>query len=190
MGCADGISKNIVSNCTTSRSGGLEVEAWVFNRVDLSPTYDVTIENKITDLAVASTKQGYKITGVKKLLNAGHDLVPADDRPDKFAHYFNFQQFEFAAEDILNVDNINDVVIFVENKDKADDGDGVFVGYGVQKGLWKSTDTQRSNDINGARNLELISLAGQEEKYSAFVLLDTDYATTKALLESLMSVQP
>jgi len=67
------------------------------------------------------------------------------------------------------------------------DGDGVFAAYGVKYGLYKSTDTRRANDINGARNIELTSLAGQEEKYSNYTLLDTDYATTKALLETLVS---
>jgi len=187
MGCESGISKNIISSCITSDAGGLEITAWVFNRADITPTYDATLKNKITSMALVATKQGYKITGVKKLFNAGHDIVVADDRPDKFTHYFNFQQFEFAAEDILNVDAINDVMIFVESKNESVDGDGVFIGLGVKKGLWKSTDTQRANDLLGARNLELVSMAGHEEPYSRYILLDTDYATTLALLEGLMT---
>jgi len=187
MGCTDGISKAIVSDCTTQGSGGLEVTAYLFNRADVTITYDVTLGNKITSMANAVTKQGYKLTGVKKLLNAGHDVVVADDRPDKYTHYFNFQQFELDAEDVENVDNLNDLIVVVEGKDKSDDGDGVFFAYGVKKGLWKSTDTQRANDINGARNIELVSLAGQEEIYSKFIVLDTDYATTLALLEDLVT---
>lgn len=182
MACTDKLTKNIISNCTTSKSGGLEVKAWIFNRQDLVPTYDVTLPNMLTDMANAATKKSYSITGVKKLLNAGHDAVVAEDRPDKFTHFFSFQQFEFSAEDILNVDNLNDAVIVVENKDKSDDGDGVFIVYGLKKGLWKTTDSQRANDINGARNLELASLAGQEEPYSRYIYLDTDYATTLAAL--------
>lgn len=182
MGCIDGISKIITSTCGTSGSGGLEVKAWIFNRADVSFTYDVSIPLKITGITMAATKISYPITGVKKLLNSGSDVVVADDRPDKYTHYFNFQQFEFACEDIENIDNINDVVIIVESKDKSDDGDGVFRALGVKKGLWKSTDTYRDNDINGARNIELTSLAGQEEAYSRFVYLDTDYATSLAAL--------
>ena len=59
--------------------------------------------------------------------------------------------------------------------------------YGLKKGLWKSADTRRWNDINGARSIEMTSLAGQEEPYSHYVLLDTDYATTRDLLESLLT---
>lgn len=187
MACTSGITKAITSNCTTAKSGSLEVAAYVFNRADISITYDSTLGNKITDLANASAKQGYKLLGVKKLLNAGHDAVVADDRPDKYTHYFNFQQFELDADDILNVDDLNDVIVIVEGKDKSADGDGVFFAYGAKNGLWKSSDTQRANDINGARNIELTSLAGQEEQYSRFVVLKTDYETTLALLNTLVT---
>jgi hypothetical protein len=185
MGCADGISKTITSDCTTSKSGSLEVTAWIMNRKDVTVTYDAILGNKITSLAMASGKQAYKIIGTKKLLNAGHDAVVADDRPDKYTHYFNFQQFEIAAEDIDNVDNLNDVIVVVESKDKTDDGDGVFIAYGVKNGLWKSTDTQRANDINGARNIELTSLGGQEEPYSRYIVLSIDYEGTLAMLTGL-----
>lgn len=182
MGCNDGITKIITSTCATTGSGGLEVKAWIINREDVTITYDPTIPLKITAITYASTKRSWPITGIKKLLNAGSDIVVADDRPDKYTHYFNFQQFEFASEDVYNVDNMKDVIMIVESKDKADDGDGVFIAYGVKKGLWKSTDTQRANDINGARNIELTSIGGQEEPFSRYVYLATDYATTLAAL--------
>jgi len=187
MSCITGIAKNITSDCSTSLSGGLEVEAWVFNRKELSPTYDATYGNLVTSLAMVGAATGFKLTGIKKLLNAGHDIVVADDRPDKFTHFFNFQGFEILAEDIQNLDDINDIVVVVELKDKNDTGEGVFVAYGLKKGLWKSTDTRRWNDINGARNIEMSSLAGQEEPYSHYVVLATDYATTRALLEGLLA---
>ena len=187
MGCIQGIAKAITSDCTTSLGGGLEVEAWVFNRKDLTVTYDGSQDNLITGLANVGAAVGYKLTGVKDLLNAGHDAVVAEDRPDKFTHYFSFQGFEILAEDITNIDDINDVAIFVELNDKNDTGEGIFVGYGVKKGLWKSSDTRRWNDINGARSVELTSRGGKEEPFSSYVLLDTDYATTRALLESLLS---
>lgn len=187
MGCADGIIKSIISDCNNSKSGGLEVTAYIFNRLNVTITYDATNPSIITGLVNAATKTAFKVTGVRKMLNAGHDIVVADDRPDKYAHYANFQQFELAAADIENVDQIQDAFIIVERKDKSTDGDGVFAAYGAEFGLYKSTDTRRANDINGARNIELLSLAGQEEKYSNYTYLDTDYAVSKAALETLVS---
>lgn len=186
MGCIIGISKDITSDCSTSLSGGLEVEAWIFNRDELTPTYDVAEDNLLTSLAMVGVATGFKLTGVKKLLNCGHDIVVSEDRPDKYKHFFSFQGFEILAEDWRNLDDINDVVVVVELKDKNDTGEGVFQVLGLKKGLWKSADTQRSNDINGARNIEMTSLDGQEEPFARYVLLDTDYATTRALLEGLL----
>ena len=187
MSCITGISKNITSTCETSLSGGLEVEAWVMNRNEVTPTYDGTKGNLITALAMVGAAVAFKLTGVKKLLNAGHDIVVAEDRPDKFTHFFSFQGFEILSEDIINLDQINDVVVVVELKDKNDSGEGIFVAYGMKKGLWKTTDTQRANNINGARSIEMASMAGEEEPYSRYVVFDTDYATTRALLEGLLT---
>lgn len=189
MGCTGGIAKAIVSDCTTSKVGGLEVTAYAFNRMDLQITYSSTTdkENQITDLVNDSTKQGYKLTGVKKLFNAGFDLVVADDRPNKYTHHFMMQIFAGLTEDIRNGDDLDDLVIFVEKKDKETGGDGTFLGYGCKYGLFKTSDTKRANDVNGARVIELASLAGQEEPFSEYVLLDTDYATTLALLETLVT---
>jgi hypothetical protein len=187
MSCLNSISADITSNCTNQPNGFLEVKAWIFSRPDYANaiTFDGTNPNKITNIAAVATKEAYVLTGVKKMLNAGHDIVVADDRADKYTHYFNFQQFQVAAAAIHNIDNLKDVFVVVERKDKASGGDGTFVAYGVKNGLWKSTDTRRSNDINGARNLELTSLAGAEENYSEYTVLNTNYADTLAMLVAL-----
>jgi hypothetical protein len=187
MSCTLNIAKNIISDCTTQKNGFLEVKAWIFSRADYANaiTYDNTITSKITNIASVTTKKAFTLTGVKKLLNAGHDIVVADDRADKFTHFFSFQQFEIAAADVFNLDNLKDVFVVVERKDKGAGGDGTFVAYGVKNGLFKSTDTRRSNDINGARSLELTSLAGAEENNSEYTVLKTNYADTLAMLVAL-----
>jgi len=188
MTCITGIAKAIVSDCSTVKAGGNEVVAWVFNRKDVDITYDSTNGNLITDFANLATKKAYQLTGVKKMLNTGHDIVVAEDRPDKYNHYFSFQQFEIASEDIKNVDEINDVIVVVERLDKTDDGDGGFVAYGAKFGLGKSSDTRRSNDVNGARVIELTSMEGREEPFSEYTVLATDYAGTVAMLTAALSV--
>ena len=189
MSCVKGIALDIISDCNTSGVGGNEIKAWLGNRLEMTPTYDVTNPSKVTALAVDVTKQLYTMTGVKKLLNSGSDRVIAEDRPDKFTHYFSFQGFEFKAANVEGIDNLDDLVVIVESKDKTDTGDGVFRMFGLKYGLYPSSDTMRANDINGARSLELTSLAGQEEIYSNYTLLITDYATTLAALVALEAVQ-
>lgn len=185
MACITGISKAIVSDCATKGVAGLEVTAWIFNRKDFTLTYDGTTPNLVTNIAAIAAATSYMITGYKKNLNVGHDIVTRDDAPDGFKQFFSFKQYEVASDDIYNVDNINDVFVVVEAKNKPTDADGVFILYGAKNGLYKSADTHRINDNNAERSIELTSLDGQEEPYSRYVLLSTDYATTKALLEGL-----
>lgn len=187
MSCTGGLTKDITSTCGTSRGGGLEVVAYIGQRTDLEFTWSSTPnkENTITALENAVGKKCVKLTGIRKLLNAGHTLVTAENRPDKFSHYFTFEGFEILAEDITNLDKMDDVCVVVELKDKNSTGEGVFRVYGAKHGLYKTEDTQDLTANNGARQIRLTSMAGQEEEYSAYVLYNTSYAATKLIFDSL-----
>lgn len=187
--CLTGIAQNIINDCDSAPIGGLEIKAWVFNRADLSGTQDPTNKNLLTALSVATGKQGYYIQGFKKTLNAGHDLVSSETNVDKYTHYFNFQAWLLDAAAINNLDGLSDLVVVVERLNKMTDGDGAFKVYGYDTGLYKTTDSERANDIDGNRNIEMASQAGEEPLVSNHVFFDTDYATTKAALDALLSVQ-
>jgi hypothetical protein len=187
MSCATLITKNITSNCSTQPVGGLEVVAYLYNRGLMSPTYDGTSPNKVTGLTAVGAALLYKLTGIKKNLNAGHDRTVSDDLADTFKHFFSFKGFEFTSSDVLNIDGLNDVVVIVEYKQKNTTGDGVFVGYGLQSGLYITSDTRRANDANATRSLELSSRDQEGEPYSQYNVLITDYATTKSTLEALLT---
>lgn len=187
MSCATGIAKAITSDCTTQPVGGLEVAAYLFNRADMTITYDGTDTNKVTGIAAVGAALVYKITGVKKNLNAGHDRVIAEDLADTYKHFFSFKGFEFDVDSVANMDGLNDVCVVVEYKQKSTTGDGVFIAYGLKSGLYPAADTRRANDANGVRSLELTTRDQEGEPYSQFNVLITDYATTKAALEALLS---
>lgn len=187
MACTSGIVKDIVSNCTTAINGSLEVLAWIWNRNDITITYDNTYPNMITNLAKAGADTAFTVEGVKKLLNAGHDIVTAENRPDKWTQHFYFEQFERLAADILNVTQLQDVVVVVEAKDKGTGGDGTFFCYGAKHGLYLVGDTMRHNENNGARVIELATQAGEEEPYPVYIVKKTDYATTLSLLNGLLT---
>ena len=185
MSCTQGIAATITSNCTTQMGGGLEVTAWAWNRTEMTLTYDGTTLNKITNIAAVGAAKIYKILGVKNLFDCGHDRVIADNRADTFKHVVSLEFFEKNAANIFAQDAISDVVICVELKDNGTGGDGTFFVYGCGHGLYPASDTRRYKTSQGSRIVSLESLAGQEEKYSSYVLLKTDYATTLALLEGL-----
>lgn len=187
MACINGIAKNITSNCTTQPVGGLEVVAYLGNRADFNFTYDPTDPNKVTGIAAVGTAVIYKFSGVKKNLNAGHDRVISDDLSDTFKHFLSLKGFEFDTDSVANMDGMNDIFAVVEYKQKSTSGDGIFVGYGLKSGLYITTDSRRANENNSVRSLELATKDQEGEPYSQYNILHTDYATTKADLEALLS---
>jgi hypothetical protein len=187
MSCTSKITKAITSNCTTQPVGGLEVVAYLFNRGDMTLTYDGTSPNKVTGIVAVGAALAYKLTGVKKNINAGHDRKVSDDLADAFTHFLSMKGFEFDAPSILNFDGLGDVCAIVEYKNKTTSGDGVFVGYGFKSGLYVTTDSRRANENNGIRSLELATREQEEEPYSQYNVLVTDYATTKSTLEALLT---
>jgi hypothetical protein len=187
--CLDGIGQDIQNLCADTPTGGLEINAWVFNRTELSGTVDPTNKNLYTALSVIVTKKGYRLTGFKKNMDAGSDVVVADDSPDKYTHFFALQAWLQDALATNGLDNLSDLVVVVEGLNKMNDGDGAFVMYGFDFGLYKSTDTRRFNTLNGNRSIELTSLAGQEEAVSQHIVFDTDEATTRDMLDALLITQ-
>lgn len=188
MGCTIGISHTITSNCTTVGTGGVEVRAWALNRSDVaSLTMSSTTgeENVITAITMTGATVAYKILGIKKLIDFGHDAVVAESRPDLYKQYLKFEGFEQTPIAITGMDALSDLIVIVELKDKQTTGKGTFVVLGATHGLFKTSDTLRSNSANGARQLELTSLDGQEEPYSRNVFWDTSYATSLAALIAL-----
>ena len=190
MGCLDGITKDIASTCENQPVAGVEIKVWVGNRLEGGFTFDVTNLSKITDIVMASTKKLFVMTGVKKLLNPGSSLVVAVDRADRYTHKFNFQGFEFTAEDVENIDALSDLFVVVQMIDKVAGGDGTFRAFGVKNGLYKTTLEWTANDIDGAIPVEMASQEGAAEDYPWWTVLDTDYATTLAMLEAQESAQP
>lgn len=187
MSCINSIIKDITSNCSTSGIGGLEINAWLVKRNDVTLTWSTTSgkENIITDITNKATKKGIKITGIKKLLKATFTAVTAENRPNKFTHTFSFEIFEKLGADYLNMDQPDDVIAIVELKDKTTTGEGVFRVLGAKNGLYTSADAEDTSASNGARVITLSSMANQEEPYSAEILFDTDYATTAAIASEL-----
>lgn len=188
--CIGDIVQNLVSDCTTQGKGGNEIKVWFTQRKNISSfTQDSTNPSKITALAIAIGEQMWTFTGVKKLFNSGHDLITAENRADTYTHVVGFEAFEHDAASIENVDSMDDMVFITESKDKPSDGDGTFRIWGLKNGLFKTSSTERANDVNGSRVIELSSESEGGEAFSQWTLLVTDYAATLAVLVALESIQ-
>lgn len=187
MSCLNGITKGITSNCSTAISGGLEVTAYMANRTELlTITKDVTNLSKITALAMNTGFQFFEVKGVKKLFNAGSEIVVADNRPNYYQHLFHLEAFELDAASQENLSAMDDVVVIVELKDKGTGGDGEFVILGLEKGLFRSADSWSANENQGARMLDLQSMGDSPEVEERWILDAGDRATTLALIQTLL----
>lgn len=186
MSCENGIAKSIISNCSTSKTSGIEATVYLFNRTDIaSVTYSTGSTMLITGLTITTGTTGYELVGMKKSLVATSERVVAEDSADVFKHGITFKGFESDSLSVENMDNLGDVVAIVEFRDKVVE-DGIFKVFGLGSGLFVETDTTNSNEANGARAIALASMAGWEERTSPINLLKTNYATTKSLLEGLV----
>jgi hypothetical protein len=152
----------------------------------MTPTYDGTTPNKVTGLVAVGAALMYKVLGVKKNLNAGHERTISEDLADTFKHKFTFKGFEFDSESVKALDGLSDVCVIVEYKQKNTTGDGIFVGYGLQSGLHITADSRMANDANGTRSFELATKDQEGEPHSQYNILITSYAATKAALEALL----
>lgn len=186
MSCTEKAAKSISNDCNFLPRAGLEKVAYAINREDIElVTYDGTIENLVTAIDLNSGTVAYPVTAVKKEGNAGFDLEVGDDIPDTYLNYFAFKPYENDAESIQNIDQMQDLVVIAELKGAKTEG--CFVIYGLEKGLYKNSGTQRQLDNHGLPIYEFNSQEGQGERYSRFIFWDTDYATTVAALETLVS---
>src|SRR5690606_37111342 len=166
---------------------GAEMFAYAFNRRDINNvTYDQSNPRLVTAITLASGAKAYKIENFKKEIDAGFDLVTSDTNIDKFNQYVKFEAWGIDSDTVKALDELSDLVIIVERKNKGADGDGAFQIYGLQTGLYKSSDTMRANTASGKRIIELTNQAEEESTVSYHVFFDTDYATTKAAVEALL----
>ena len=187
--CGGVLGADILNDCAAKPTGGMEQVVYMFNRSELTATVDGSNANLVTALAVASTKKGYKLTGFRKNMNAGADIIVSDTSPKKWNQFFSFYNWNVEAAAVKNIDDLDDVVVVYESKSKGANTNGAFHMLGYPGGLFVSADTKRVNDNDGNRSIELTSLAGSENLVSEHIVLSTNYATTLAMLEALMSVQ-
>ena len=183
MGCAAVVAKAITNTCTDVPSAGLELTAYIFNRLDATFTVDSTDANLITAIALTASKVAYKVTAVKKENNAGFDLVTGDNIPNLFTHMLALQPYERDAASIKALDTMDDFVAVVEIK--APKTEGKFVILGLNSGLHLNSVSGRYNDNYGIPTYEFATREGEAEVYSRYAFWNTGYAESKSALEAL-----
>lgn len=183
--CNFGIAADILKDCSAPPTAGVEMVAYAINRRDIAGvTYDQSNPRLVTAISLASGAKAYKIENFKKEIDAGFDLVTSDTNIDKFNQYVKFEAWGIDSDTVKALDELSDLVIIVERKNKGADGNGAFQILGLLTGLYKSSDTMRANSESGKRIIELTNQAEEESTVSYHVFFDTNYATTKTAAEA------
>lgn len=177
MSCKGKIIKNIINDCTAFVGGGIEQDyVYLINRKDMTVAMNSTNDVVIDDITIDSEASVYKLVGAGQNIVVGADRVVGTDLPDLYTHFLSFKGFEWDSASIRNIDQMSDLVAVVVRKSPTIT-DGKIEVYGLQGGLYVSSDTFRSNTDNMTRSIEMTSMEGAQEVHSVYVYMQ---ATTKS----------
>lgn len=192
------IKQGISPSCDDPIVQGVEQRGIIINRDDIdfsATTFNSTRKNVIETIALKATKKAYEVvvlgstpfTGTNTALAAGTyrntftntvSLVILDNGPD-------------VCENVIDALANGEFVVILENKFKGlqkeeNPGDPAFQVYGWYQGLRASemTNEKYSEDTDGGW---AVSLQETRAPKSGVFLFKTDYETTAAAVESLVS---
>lgn len=188
--CIGLLAANIVKNCDLPPKKGIEAKGYAYNRNEVDITYDVTDTKLITAITPKSTFKGFAVYSFDNDSDAGHSYVEKEGLPNVYLQSWNSAAWFLDSAGTQNIDNMDDLIVVIEGIDKnvSGSGDGTFKAYGVETGLWKNADDHKHQENSGARLFVMQNKADQESTVSAHVVLITDLATTRIMLEASLSV--
>lgn len=196
--CDNFIKQGISPSCDDQLVRGVEQRGVIINRDDIdfsATTFNSTRKNVIETIALKSTKKAYEVvvlgstpfTGTNTALATGTyrntftntvGIVILDNGPD-------------VCENVIDGLANGEFVVILENKFKGlqeeeNPGDPAFQVYGWYQGLRASemTNDKYSEDTDGGW---AVSLQETRAPKSGVFLFKTDYETTAAAVESLVS---
>lgn len=178
MSCKGKIVKNIINDCQSFVAGGIEQDfVYLINRSDMTVTMNSTNDVIIDDITIADDASVYKLKGAGQNIVVGADRVVGTDIPDLYTHFVSFKGFEWDSASISNIDNMSDLVAIVKRKG-TNIVDGKLEVYGLQGGLYVSSDTFRSNTDNMTRAIEMTSMEGAQEVHSVYTYMQASTKTS------------
>jgi hypothetical protein len=157
-------------------------------------SYNTTNTTIIEGITLKSGKSAYVYQGVRQSLNPSYELVPGTVSVG-YNHMVNFLAFQIsqAVKDNLEKMALGKLFAVVENKNAVGNENSIFEVYGLNVGMEATVITRLPADqeTNGAFTINLVTpeAEGKEPKMPQSWFL-TDYATTKALVDALLTPAP
>lgn len=161
MPCNNNITASFVNSCHPVK--GFK-KVWLYNRDEFTPTFTV---NEFTVAKIGSAKM-YTADGYKDFANGGHDGKIFENLPTGFIHKLTLNLTTGTAAQQANIDATDDLCAICLGND------GKFYGFGMQYGLWKTSQSKMANDNNNLTAVEFATREGMEETYSAYFCTQTE----------------
>lgn len=187
-----GITVGAGYDCDAPIVPGVNQRLLLGNSDDIeSVSFNVTNTTIIEDITMKSTKQCFAFQGVRQSLRPQYELSTGTVSVG-YIHTVNFLIFEItqAQKDNIEAMALGKLFAVVENKNSVGNGNSVFEVYGLNVGLEASTAIRIAADqeSGGAFSLTLVTpdAEGKEPKMPQSWWV-TDYATTAALVEALLT---
>jgi len=191
-----GITIGADYDCLTPLVPGVKQRLILFNLEDIDTVaYSATPPTSLIELiTLVTTKQAFAFEGIKRSLNPQYAFIPQTVSVG-YDHQVDFLVFDVSQEqkDNLEAMALGKLVAVVENNNSPGNANSVFEVYGLGVGMEIITMTRIPGDLEttGAFSLSLKTSdnEGKEPKMPQS-WFDTDYATTKAAVETLLTPAP
>jgi outer membrane lipoprotein SlyB len=190
-GCGT-ITASIAFDCNNPLQAGAEDNLYIMNREDwLNATIGVNVTNQqiVEAIALLAPATAFTYEGKNNSNVPKYELIK-QTYAEVYNHEVNFKIFKVDAATKLELESLakGSVVVIIENKFKGADGNAAFEIYGADAGLIVTQNIREilNTDTQGAFDLILKSDEASLEPHMPKTLFNTDYATTKAIVTSLL----
>lgn len=187
------ISANVLFDCDNPLVAGTDDNLFLINKEDWDEaviTRNASNNQLIEGIALATGDLAYKFEGKNSSVEPMQKLVK-QKYAEVYDHEVTFKVFKVnaATKEQLEKMASGKVVAIVSNLFKGASGEAAFEVYGEEIGL-EVQELERSLadvDTQGAFNLVLRTPEIAKEAHLPATLYDTDYATTKAIVDGLIA---
>lgn len=188
--CAPKLTADILFNCADKPKKGLDGgRAVIINFADIDRAGSTSNGATITALTLVAGASGLSAEWFKDLASANAAFTPSSEDIDGFLQNFLCRIATMSAGNAERAAELSQgrFVVAVETKYKGVDNAEAFKVFGWENGLKLSELTLDTLANSGSMLYTVSSEEGALETYPFNVLLETDYATTKASFESLFA---
>ena len=155
------LTKDIINDCANLPVKGVSPIAYILPYSGTNVFFGVDLEGaKVVKLLSNPLQAAFSMVSASNFaFNAGSEAVSNDALDTRYKHSFSFVLSQTGNADLDKMDGI-----IVVSKSNA----GKWLVYGAENGLWKKTQSRKTNDNLGLVTAEYESKEGGEESLSEF----------------------